>query len=82
MIDIKSYLKYTGRREDEMKKLTPLKAIRKKCLDCCCGQAQEVRLCDVKTCTLHPYRMGKRPKDDKSITDDEKIEKTEATKGF
>lgn len=54
-----------------MKRLTPIKAIRKKCLDCCCGQAQEVRLCDVKTCTLHPYRMGKRPKDDKNITGDE-----------
>ena len=65
-----------------MKKLTPLKAIRKKCLDCCCGQAQEVRLCNVKACTLHPYRMGKRPKDDKSITDGEKIENTGATKGF
>ena len=57
-----------------MKRLTPIKAIRKKCLDCCCGQAQEVRLCDVKkTCALHAYRMGHRPKDDKSITSDEKI---------
>lgn len=65
-----------------MKKLTPMKAIRKKCLDCCCGQATEVRLCTVKNCALYPYRMGHRPKDDKSITDDEKIEKTEATKGF
>lgn len=54
-----------------MKRLTPIKAIRKKCLDCCCGQAQEVRLCDVKTCTLRPYRMGHRPKDDKNIIEDE-----------
>lgn len=60
-------------KENSVKKLTPIKAIRKKCLDCCCGQAQEVRLCDVKTCALHAYRMGHRPKDDKSITVDEKI---------
>lgn len=43
--------------------LTPIKAIRAKCLDCCCGQAIEVRLCPVTDCTLHPYRMGHRPKD-------------------
>lgn len=65
-----------------MKKLTPLRAIRKKCLDCCCGKITEVRLCEVKTCALHAYRMGHRPKDDKSITEDEKISKTRATWGF
>ena len=42
--------------------LTPIKAIRAKCLDCCCGQKQEVRLCPITDCTLHPYRMGHRPK--------------------
>lgn len=46
--------------------LTPIKAIRAKCLDCCCGQAKEVRECTVKKCSLYPYRMGKRP--DKEIT--------------
>ena len=43
-----------------MKLLRPLKAIRVKCLDCCCGQIVEVRLCNAKDCTLWPYRMGKR----------------------
>ena len=47
------------------KKLTPLKAIRAKCLECSCGQAKEVRLCILKDCPLYPYRMGKRPKDNK-----------------
>jgi hypothetical protein len=42
-------------------KLTPIKAIRQKCVDCCCGQVLEVRLCPATDCTLHPYRMGKRP---------------------
>ena len=45
-----------------MKRLTPVKAIRAKCLDCCCGQIVEVRECTIKSCSLYPYRMGKRPK--------------------
>ena len=39
----------------------PLKAMRSKCLDCSGGQPKEVRLCPIPTCTLWPYRMGKRP---------------------
>lgn len=42
--------------------MTPMKAIRAKCLDCCCGQVQEVRLCPCADCPLYPYRMGRRPK--------------------
>ena len=41
--------------------MTPLKAIRGKCLDCCAGQANEVRQCPCTDCTLHPYRFGKNP---------------------
>lgn len=44
------------------KQLTPVKAIRKKCLDCSCGQPLEVRLCPIRSCTIWHYRMGKRPK--------------------
>ena len=40
---------------------TPIKAIRAKCLDCCCGSAQEVRLCTIASCPLYPYRFGKNP---------------------
>lgn len=42
--------------------LTPVKAIRTKCLDCCCGHPSEVRICTAVKCPLYPYRMGKRPK--------------------
>ncbi len=45
-----------------MKRLTPIKAIRAKCVDCCCGQLAEVRNCQITKCTLHHYRMGRRPK--------------------
>ena len=41
--------------------MTPMKAIRAKCLDCCCGNANEVRLCPCVECTLYPYRLGKNP---------------------
>lgn len=47
-----------------MAKLTPIKAIRAKCVDCSCGQLKEVRECPVTNCPLYPYRMGKRPKKD------------------
>ena len=40
---------------------TPVKAIRKKCLDCSCGQPKEIRLCPIIKCPLYPYRMGRRP---------------------
>ena len=41
--------------------MTPMKAIRAKCLDCCCGSSNEVRLCTVEKCPLYPYRFGKNP---------------------
>ena len=40
---------------------TPIKAIRKKCLDCTCNQYEEIRLCPIIDCALYPYRMGTRP---------------------
>ena len=45
-----------------MKILTPLKAIRKNCLECMGDSAVEVKLCDMRDCPLHPYRSGKNPK--------------------
>ena len=41
--------------------LSPLKAIRAKCLDCANDQPQEVRLCPCTSCALYPYRMGHNP---------------------
>ncbi|MDE6470134.1 MAG: hypothetical protein K2L19_03845 [Eubacterium sp.] len=43
-------------------KLTPMKAIRKKCLDCCCGSSNEVKQCTCIKCPLWVYRSGHRPK--------------------
>jgi hypothetical protein len=44
-----------------MKRLTPLKAIRAKCLDCSAGQPSEIRNCVITICPLYPYRFGKNP---------------------
>lgn len=39
-------------------RITRSKAIRLKCLDCCCGQPNEVRLCSMSDCPLWNYRLG------------------------
>lgn len=40
--------------------LTPVKAIRAKCLECG-GRPKEVRICETQTCSLYIYRLGKNP---------------------
>ena len=57
-------------------KLTPIKAIRAKCLDCCAGQPKEVRLCTCEKCALFPYRLGHRPKAEDLPTEETNGEKT------
>lgn len=57
-------------------KNTPLKAIRKKCLDCCAQQYLEVRLCPVKTCPLWQYRMGKNPFRERNFTNTQERDAT------
>lgn len=44
------------------KKITPLRAIREKCLDCVLGSSNEVALCPMENkCSLWPFRFGKNP---------------------
>lgn len=51
--------------------MTPMKAIRAKCLDCCCGQVNEVRICPCDDCSLHPFRFGKNP--NIKLTDEQRV---------
>ena len=53
----------TGMNETgECKKMTPLRAIRAKCLDCVLGSSNEVSLCPMEdSCALWPFRFGKNP---------------------
>lgn len=46
------------------RRLTPVKAIRSKCLDCACGSRSEVRECELTSCPLWRFRLGKRPTED------------------
>ncbi|MGO4917461.1 hypothetical protein [Pseudogemmobacter sp. W21_MBD1_M6] len=40
-------------------RVSPLRALRLKCLDCCNGSAPEVRLCPSVDCPSWPFRMAK-----------------------
>ncbi|RLF96486.1 hypothetical protein DRN58_09665 [Thermococci archaeon] len=42
--------------------ITPMKAIRKKCLECSGGQQKEIKFCNIYDCPLYPYRMGSYPR--------------------
>ena len=41
--------------------VSPLQAIRARCLDCCAGQVNEVAVCPVVECPAWPFRMGTNP---------------------
>lgn len=56
-------------------KLTPMKAIKAKCMECSAGQRSEVRNCTVTTCALYGYRNGHRPKDEENIEENNQTEK-------
>ncbi len=45
-----------------MRKLipSPLKAIRAKCLSCA-GSPKEVRFCQITSCPIYQFRMGRNP---------------------
>lgn len=46
-----------------MERISRSKAIRMKCIDCCCGNMAEVRKCPAIHCPLWRYRMGKEEND-------------------
>lgn len=53
--------------------ISPMKAIRAACIECCGTQISEVRLCTVTSCPLHPFRMGKNPyRKKREYTEEEK----------
>lgn len=51
----------------------PVKAIRAKCLDCCCGHPSEVAICTATKCPLFPFRYGKNPyRTKRELTEEQK----------
>ena len=65
---IKHKFKVAGKEFEEV--LSYAKAIRKHCLDCCAGSADEVRICHLETCPLFPFRFGKDPGKAKRVVTD------------
>lgn len=51
---------------------SPLKAIKEKCIDCCCGDRREVKLCPAEDCVLFPFRFGKNPFRTHSMTEEQR----------
>ena len=59
-----------------MRKITPMKAIRHKCLDCQNNHYSFVKNCDSTDCPLYPYRLGHRPRlrgSDSKVTLSQKV---------
>lgn len=54
-----------------MERVSRSKAIRLKCLDCCAGQAAEVRKCPAESCPLWRFRMGREIKEENDALCDE-----------
>ena len=50
----------------------PVKAIRAKCLDCCCGSQTEVKLCTCTDRSLYPFRFGKNPYRKSNLTEEQR----------
>lgn len=52
----------------------PVKAIREKCIDCCCGSAAEVTECPVTDCPIHAFRFGKNPyRTKREMTEEQRV---------
>jgi len=45
----------------QTKVLSPIRAIREKCLNCCNWSSAEVERCEAQDCPLYPFRLGADP---------------------
>ena len=68
-----------------MKEVTPMKAIRQKCLDCSCGSNEEVKNCFAKKCPLYQFRFGYKLDENgnrrkRDLTDEQRHEMAERLK--
>ena len=70
-----SYLCGDGRKTTTAGELTPLKAVRAKCIDCSGGSIHEVKKCAIPECPLYPFRLGKSPfRKPRKLTDQQRRE--------
>lgn len=78
--DFASFKKLKEKLSGSEDRIPPIKAIRLKCLDCCCGQRIEVNLCPCEDCPLWPFRFGKNPYSNKTFSDEQKAAMAERMK--
>lgn len=63
----------------------PVKAIKAKCMECCCYQREEVKQCPVEACALWSFRLGKNPyraKSTREFTPEQKQKNAERLKAW
>lgn len=70
-----TYLYGSSTKTTTANKLTPMRALRGKCLDCAGGLSKEVKICCIFDCPLWVYRFGKRPESvaDPSLLDPDHV---------
>ena len=66
--------------------LTPVKAIRAYCMECCDGQYSEIKRCpkdgeQSALCPLYRYRLGHRPKNEQNYGDSEGVSESDDESG-
>lgn len=64
-------LEITSETSTESKKMSPLRAIKLRCIDCCGGSYSEVKVCPSVNCALYPFRTGRNPFREKRVMTDE-----------
>ena len=57
--------------------MTPLQAIKAKCLECCGGDRSMVKTCNSKICPLLEFRFGHNPYSKRTMTDEQKAQAVE-----
>ena len=67
-------------KEEDYEIKSPIKAIRANCIDCCGGSVNEVKLCQLTDCPMHPFRFGKNPFNKRTLTPEQKIAYAERMK--
>jgi hypothetical protein len=69
---IKHTILISSENEEAEKNLTPIKAIRWKCLECCNFNSHEVKICSIDNFALYPFRLGKNPGIKRVLSEDQR----------
>lgn len=54
--------------------MTPMQAIRAKCMECSNDSFKEIKLCSITNCPLYDFRLGKNPNIKREYTPEQREE--------